>query len=74
MLGGGGGGRPWCQLSRTPAVSQARVGPSPQVGEHTVQVLTEYGFSAAEIAALAAPASGPGQGKGKAKAKAKSKL
>ena len=44
------------QLSRTPAVTQAQVRPGPQVGEHTEAVLTEYGFSRAEIAALTAPA------------------
>ena len=59
------------QLSRTPAVSQARVRPAPQVGEHSAAVLAEYGFSADEIAALTAPPSSGGSGKAKGKGKSK---
>ncbi|GAB1299253.1 Alpha-methylacyl-CoA racemase [Apodemus speciosus] len=42
--------RPAPQLSRTPAVPSARRDPS--VGEHTVEVLREYGFSQEEIRQL----------------------
>lgn len=42
--------RPAPQLSRTPAVPSAKRDPS--VGEHTVEVLREYGFSQEEIRQL----------------------
>ena len=38
-------------LSRTPSKMAAR---PPEVGEHTEEVLTEFGFDATEIAALKA--------------------
>jgi crotonobetainyl-CoA:carnitine CoA-transferase CaiB-like acyl-CoA transferase len=37
------------ELSRTPS---AIVAPPPELGEHTDEVLTEFGFTAGEIAAL----------------------
>jgi crotonobetainyl-CoA:carnitine CoA-transferase CaiB-like acyl-CoA transferase len=49
------------QLSRTPAVTQTRVRPGPQVGEHTGAVLAEYGFAPTEIQALAAAPRRPGK-------------
>lgn len=44
--------RPAPALSRTPA--EPRLGPDPRIGEHTVEVLEEYGLTSAQIEQLLA--------------------
>ena len=41
--------KPAPKLSRTPGVSSVTRGPLPEHGEHTIEILSEYGFNSSEI-------------------------